>query len=58
MNCWDCKNFSCTTMHQSGFGTRESKHCTKRHMSIDKVKTEEECKDFEKGKAERYNWVL
>lgn len=58
MNCWDCKNFSCTTLHQSGYGSVEHKHCSKRHISIDKVKDAEECKEFEKGKSNRETWVL
>ena len=58
MNCWFCKNFSCTTYHQSGYGTKESKHCKKRHIQIEKVIDEKDCKEFEEGKCERETWVL
>lgn len=54
MNCWDCKNFSCTTYHQPGFGSKESKHCRKRQMTINNVIDKKDCKDFEEGKSTNY----
>ena len=58
MNCWNCKNLFCRTVHQPGWGTKESKICTKRHIFIEKVKDANECEGFEEGKSERENWIL
>jgi len=56
MNCYDCKHFSVTTLHQVGFGTRYSYHCRKLKKSMKGAV--KDCKDIERGDSKHEQMIL